>query len=118
MKISESLSDSAILVELGSRLAASRLAKNLTQEALAEAAGVSKRTLERLESGEVASRLSAFVRVSRALGILTRLETLVPSPSVNPVDQLKLAARRRKRASGRAKSIKPPKQRWTWGNGS
>ena len=118
MEISESLSDTAILVELGARLAASRLAKNLTQEALAEAAGISKRTLERLESGEVASRLSALVRVCRALGLLNRLETLVPSPSVSPVEQLKLAGRRRKRASGRAKSTKPSKRPWTWGNES
>ncbi|MEO8681368.1 MAG: helix-turn-helix transcriptional regulator [Vicinamibacterales bacterium] len=116
MKVSESLSDTAVLVELGTRLAASRLAKNLTQEALAETAGISKRTLERLESGSVATRLSAFVRVSRALGILNRLGTLVPSPSVSPVEQLKLAGRRRKRASGRA-TTKPPK-RWTWGNES
>ena len=118
MLVTESLSDTAILAELGTRLAASRLAKNLTQEALAEAAGVSKRTLERLESGEVASRLSAFVRVCRALGLVNRLETLVPSPSVSPVEQLKLAGRRRKRASGRAKATKPAKRRWTWGHES
>lgn len=118
MKIIEALSDAAILAELGTRLAAARLAKNLTQEALAETAGVSKRTLERLESGEVAARLSAFVRVSRALGIVNRLDTLVPSPSAGPVEQLKIAGRRRKRASSRAKSRKLPKRRWTWGDES
>ena len=46
MKISRDLSDEAILREVGGRLAAARLARNLTQAALADAAGVSKRTVE------------------------------------------------------------------------
>ena len=101
MKISRALSDEAILREMGSRLAAARLVQNLTQAALADEAGISKRTVERLESGEVAARLSGLVRVCRALDMVDRLEALVPSPTVSPVEQLKLAGRRRKRASGR-----------------
>jgi transcriptional regulator with XRE-family HTH domain len=81
---------SAILGEIGSRLAAARLAQNLTQAALANEAGISKRTIERLESGEVEARLSGLVRVCRALDMVDRLEALVPSPTVSPVEQLKL----------------------------
>jgi DNA-binding XRE family transcriptional regulator len=51
MKISSQLSDESLLKELGGRLAAARIVRNLTQAALAEQAGVSKRTVERLESG-------------------------------------------------------------------
>ena len=65
MKITSTLSDEVVLRELGSRLAAARLSRNLTQLALAEEAGVAKRTVERLETGEVASRMSGFVRVCR-----------------------------------------------------
>jgi transcriptional regulator with XRE-family HTH domain len=118
MKITGQLSDEAILREVGSRLGAVRLARNLTQAALADEAGVSKRTVERLESGEVAARLSGLVRICRALDIADRLDALVPSPSVSPIEQLKLAGHRRKRASGRRRPATSTKQKWTWGDES
>lgn len=114
MKISTDLSDDAVLAELGARLVGARLARNLTQAALAESAGVSKRTLERLESGEVATQLSGFVRVCRALELLDRFELLVPEPVPSPLAQLKLQGRMRRRASG-ARSITPLTKPWTWG---
>ena len=117
MKITKQLSDDVILREVGSRLAAARLAQDLTQAALAEEAGVSKRTVERLESGEVAARLSGLVRVCRVLGLVDRLEALVPSSAVSPVEQLKLAGRRRKRASGRHLPT-ASKKKWSWGDES
>jgi len=116
MKITGQLSDEAILREVGARLAAERLARNLTQASLAEEAGVSKRTVERLESGEVAARLSGLVRVCRALDLADRLDALVPVPTISPVEQLKLAGRRRKRASGRRAPAAPAKRKWTWGD--
>ena len=118
MEISRALSDEAVLREVGSRLAAARLARNLTQAALADEAGVSKRTVERLESGEVAARLSGLVRVCRALDMADRLDSLVPSPTVSPVEQLKLAGRRRKRASGRRRPATSMKGKWRWGDES
>lgn len=118
MKISRELSDDAILREIGSRLATARLAQDLTQAALADEAGISKRTVERLESGEVAARLSGLVRVCRALNMVDRLEALVPSPMVSPVEQLKLAGRRRKRASGRRSPKTSTKTKWKWGDES
>ena len=116
MKITSELSDEAVLRELGARLSAARLARNLTQATLAEEAGVSKRTVERLESGEVASRLSGLVRVCRVLNLLERLETLVPSPTVSPIEQLKLASGRRKRATVQRKSPSRRAKKWTWGD--
>ena len=116
MRITKQLSDEAILRELGNRLAAARLARNLTQAALAQEAGVSKRTVERLESGEVATRLSGLVRICRALNLADRLDVLVPSPLDSPVEQMKLASRRRTRASGRRVPAAPPTRKWTWGD--
>ena len=118
MRISGQLSDDAILREVGSRLAAARLARNLTQAALAQEAGVSKRTVERLESGEVAARLSGLVRVCRALDMVDRWEALVPSPTVSPVEQMKLAGHRRRRASGQRRPATSPKREWKWGDES
>ena len=118
MKIAGALADEAILRELGSRLTAARLERNQTQAALAEEAGVSKRTIERLESGEVAVRLSALVRVLRALHLADRLDALAPPPTISPVEQLKLAGRQRQRASGQRSPERPAARKWTWGDES
>jgi transcriptional regulator with XRE-family HTH domain len=114
MKISAQLTDEAALKELGGRLAGVRIEKNLTQAALAEQAGVSKRTVERLESGAVATQLSGFLRVCRALGVLAHFETLLPEPLPGPMAQLKQAGRKRQRATGKKASAGAPNP-WTWG---
>ena len=115
MKIAPQLTDDAVLRELGARLAGARLAQNLTQAALAEQAGVAKRTVERLESGEVATQLSGFLRVVRALGLLDRLETLIPEPTVSPIAQLKQQGHKRQRAASK-KASPSEATPWTWGD--
>ncbi len=115
MKISQQLTDEAVLQELGGRLAGARIEQNLTQAVLAEEAGVSKRTVERLESGEVATQLSGFLRVCRALGLLERFETLLPEPVPGPMAQLKQAGRKRQRATGKKAAAA---RKWTWGEPS
>jgi len=115
MKIAKQASDEAILSELGGRLARVRLEQNLTQAQLAEQAGVSKRTVERLESGSVATQLSGFIRVCRVLEIIERFDMLVPEPVPSPVEQLKLGGRKRRRASS-TKAVKPSSKKWQWGD--
>jgi len=113
MKIGTQATDEVILREWGERLTGARLARNLTQKELADQAGVSKRTVERLESGEVATQLSGFVRVCRALGWLEQLDALIPEMAPSPIAQLKLQGRKRRRASGRrARAVVPNK--WEW----
>ncbi len=110
------LSDPAMLEALGVRLAAQRLALDLTQAEVAEQAGISKRTLERLEAGAVSTQLASFLRVCRVLGLQDRVEALVPEPAASPLAQLKLKKiGTRKRASGQAGDggAKPAKP-WTW----
>lgn len=114
MKMTEQISDEEILTELGKRLTDDRLARNLTQAALAEEAGVSKRTVERLESGEVATQLSGFVRVCRALGLLERFDTLVPEATPGAMDQLNSQGRRRQRASRSKRAGTGTPKEWTW----
>jgi transcriptional regulator with XRE-family HTH domain len=112
MKITNQMTDPALLQVLGERLARARIDLNLTQAALAEASGVAKRTIERLESGEAATQLSGFLRVCRALGLLERFELLLPEPLPSPMAQLKHQGRKRQRAS----SLKAPPaaRKWTW----
>jgi len=115
MKITRQATDEAVLAELGTRLARSRLERNLTQAQLAEQAGVSKRTVERLEAGAVAIQLSGFIRVCRVLDVLDRLETLISEPVPSPVAQLKLRGRQRQRASG-GKVAPASAKEWQWGD--
>jgi len=118
MKITKEITDAVLVRELGARLARTRLERNLTQAQLAREAGVSKRTLERIESGAVAAQLSAFLRVCRALDLLERLESLIPEPAPSPLAQLKLRGRMRRRASSpRGGTVEEPKP-WTWGESS
>jgi len=115
MNITKQATDEAVLVELGGRLARIRLQRNLTQGQLATQAGVSKRTVERLEGGAVATQLSGFIRVCRVLGVLERLDSLVPEPVPSPIAQLKLRGRQRQRASA-PKTKEPSAKKWQWGD--
>ena len=115
MKITKQAIDEAILSELGGRLAQVRLERNLTQAQLAQQAGVSKRTVERLESGSVATQLSGFIRVCRVLDLVERFDLLVPEPVPSPIEQLKLRGRKRQRASAKRKT-KAPSKKWQWGD--
>jgi transcriptional regulator with XRE-family HTH domain len=117
MKITRQATDDAVLAELGGRLARIRVERNLTQAQLAEQSGVSKRTVERLESGAVATQLSGFIRVCRVLDVLDRFDTLIPEPVPSPVAQLKLRGKQRQRAYT-ARVKKPVAKKWQWGNES
>jgi transcriptional regulator with XRE-family HTH domain len=113
MLITDELTDESVAKELGERLARTRLERNLTQAALADQAGISKRTLERLESGAPSTHLSALVRVCRALSLMDRLDALIPPPVPSPIQQLKLEGRKRKRASS-SDALESSKNNWTW----
>jgi len=113
MKIEGLLTDEAILAELGGRFAQRRLELQLTQEMLAEQAGVSKRTVERVEAGAT-MQLSTMIRILRVLELLDRLETLVPESGPRPMDLLRLKGKARKRASGKRKPT--DEKPWTWGD--
>ena len=115
MKITKQATDDAVLNELGERLARIRLDRNLTQAQLATQAGVSKRTVERLEAGTVGTQLSGFIRVCRTLDVIERFDLLVPELVPSPVEQLKMAGRKRQRAST-AKTAEPSAKKWQWGD--
>ncbi len=115
MKIDSQLTDNVILETLGERMATIRLSLNLTQEELAEEAGLGVRTLQRLESGESATRLTGFLRVCRVLGLLENLDAFVPEPPQSPMQQLKYRGHQRQRATG-SRVAEKPEEEWTWGD--
>ncbi len=114
MKFHENNSGDATLIELGNRLARYRLNRNLTQDALAREAGVSKRTVHRVEHGK-SIQASNLIRILRALRLLENLEALIPEPAISPIQQIKLRGKMRQRAS--SSSDKPDDHRpWSWGD--
>lgn len=109
------LSDEVVLADLGRRLTRRRIALDLTQTELARQAGVGKRTLERIEAGE-SSQTTNLIRVLRALGLLPRLELLVPSEAPSPMAVLRQQGRVRKRVRRSRRSDAPAARPWTWGD--
>jgi transcriptional regulator with XRE-family HTH domain len=114
MRIEDQNTDSTILGELGKRLTQVRLGRNQSQEELASAAGVSKRTIERLETGH-SVQLSNLVRVYRALNLARNFDQLIPPAAPSPIEQLKLRGKERRRASAHKTSL-TASGNWTWAN--
>ena len=93
------MSDKAVWAEMGRRIQGHRLNLNLTQAAVAEKAGVSRRALQKLESGEPCT-VAILIRVLRALGRVDAVDSFLPEPGLSPLQLAKLKGRERKRASG------------------
>jgi transcriptional regulator with XRE-family HTH domain len=96
------------------RLENIRLSRNVTQVQLAEEAGVSPRTIGRLEKGQGVS-VDTFVRVLTALGIQQNLEALLPDPTVRPIERVDIGGGERKRARPGLSSDE--RALWSWGDG-
>lgn len=115
MRIESQNSDEIVLAELGRRLARTRLERNLSQQQLADEAGLSKKTIERLEGGE-SVKSASLIRALRALGLLDVLDRLVPEPLPSPIERVRLQGRRRRRASGDRGGNDPRPRPWRWGD--
>ncbi|MDF7798716.1 helix-turn-helix domain-containing protein [Pontiellaceae bacterium B1224] len=115
MKIERVVSDEAVLQELGRRLTQRRLELQLTQADLAEQAGVSKRTVERIEAGAT-SQLLTMIRILRVLELLDRLDQLIPETGPRPMDLIKLKGKERQRAPRKKKTSDD--HSWKWGDES
>ena len=105
---------SQIAAALCRRLERIRLSRNITQAQLAEEAGVSLKTIGRLEKGHGIS-LDTFIRIMIALRIQQNLETLLPDPTVRPIERIGKISRERKRA--RPKHNDDEGTAWSWADG-
>jgi transcriptional regulator with XRE-family HTH domain len=65
------------LETIGKHLSAWRKLRNLTEEQVADRAGVSRGTVRRLESGQASVSLENALRVARALGVLDQITDAV-----------------------------------------
>ncbi len=112
MKISNSLTDEAIITELGRRITARRLELRLTQAEVSEQAGVAKRTLERIEAGQSA-QTSSLIRILRVLDGLSDLDLVIPETGPGPMDLLQRKGRARQRAS-KSRQADGSEKTWSW----
>lgn len=98
------LADPIILERIGSHLKQNRLKQNITQQSLAEAAGVSLSSVKNIEKGEIRS-FDALLRVLRTLGKLDVLQPLVDEEQMSPSEYYEFVhsqgRHQRKRAAGR-----------------
>ena len=92
-----------------------RLARNVTQAQLARESGVSLRTIKKLEEGQGVT-LDTFIRVLIALKLQSNLKTLLPDPTVRPIERVNNHGTERKRA----RPVRPTHEDspWTWGDES
>ena len=112
MKLYGDENNIAIKKELGQRLKDIRIAASLTQKELSVRAGISQRTVERAENGENVN-IDALINIFRVLGLLSKLELLLPEATVTPVMRLH-QIKKRKRATSREKM--KPVDDWKWGD--
>lgn len=113
-KLSYDLASSEqVIVDLGARLERIRLSRNETQAQVALRAGVSSRTVVRLEKGEAPS-LDTFVRVVQALNLASYLEALLPDATIRPIERVQHRGRERQRA--RPAPIATRKGPFRWGD--
>lgn len=92
------MSDKAILREIGQRLRRRRLEKNLTQQKLADVAGVNRTTISEMERGNPFGVLT-LIGALRALDSLDSVDAFMPDPGVSPLQLARMRGKQRQRAS-------------------
>jgi transcriptional regulator with XRE-family HTH domain len=75
--------ESASLLEIGRLLKQARLAASLTQEQVADMAGISRPRYRDIETGAAAARATTLINIARALGLEMMLIPQVMIPAVN-----------------------------------
>jgi putative transcriptional regulator len=92
------MSDKAIIKELGRRVKRKRLEQNLTQQEIADIAGISRPTVSDLERGNPFEILT-LIQVLRALDALVEIDLFLPDPGISPLQLARLRGKERQRAS-------------------
>jgi transcriptional regulator with XRE-family HTH domain len=95
-----SMSDNAIVQQIGAFVKHHRMEQNKTQDILANAAGISRSTLSLLERGETVT-LATLIQVLRVLDVLHIMDAFEVQQTISPLALAKIEKDKRKRASGK-----------------
>lgn len=111
-KIWYSLSDPAILAQLGGFIQQTRLQQNKTQQEVASVAGINRSTLVQIEGGGGGTLIS-FLQVLRALQQLHLLQYFEAKQPISPLQLAKTEQQKRRRAGRKNNgSDESPKVNW------
>ncbi len=109
------LSDAQIQKRIGEKFKAVRLKQNITQDALAESATISRSSVQKAESGEIKS-FDTFLRILRTLGMLDEIHHLCEEDQLSPSEYFEmvnsLKKTRRKRAAKSTNTNKEEEPEW------
>ncbi len=95
------MSDRAVMREIGRRLKRKRLDRNMSQQRLADLAGLNRTTISEIERGALFGVLT-LVQILRALDRLEGLDSFLPAPGISPLQLAKMKGKERQRASRQA----------------
>ncbi len=103
-----------IISELAKRTKEYRLAYPLTQQELADRAGISLRSIQKFEKG-LDVQLDIFIKIIMALDLADNFDSLMPDMSNRPSAYL---ARQKgtKRKRVRKKKVQPSNRTFKWGD--
>ena len=96
--ISYTMSDAAVLRQIGDFIKQRRIQQNITQQTLASNAAISRSTLSLAERGENIS-LANLVKILRLLDAFYVLEKFKTEPQISPIQLAKEEQKKRKRTS-------------------
>ena len=113
MKIYGTESNDYILKEFGKRIHDTRISVTMTQRELAERAGVSLSTMERIENGDNV-KIENILNVMRALSLLSNLDILIPEQEIIPTIVIEQRVRRQRVRKGRQNEAHTVD--WKWGD--
>ena len=95
-----SMSDDRLALLLGEFIKHHRIVKNMSQEELGTAAGLSRPTISLMERGR-SMNLNSIIRVLRVLDLLYLFDAIKISHTISPLEMLKMQEKQRKRSSKR-----------------
>ncbi|WP_101756689.1 helix-turn-helix transcriptional regulator [Oceanicoccus sp. KOV_DT_Chl] len=81
--ISYAMTDAAVMQEMGWRIKQKRIARQLSQQELAERLGVSTPTYGRAEKGDM--KFSLLIAILRSFNDLEALNLLLPAAKLSPI---------------------------------
>lgn len=88
---------------MGQRLEQRRLANNKSQKDIAQELGISEGTYRSAVQGK--AKFEIIIGIMRVLGELANLDAFLPEIPFSPIALLKMAGKKRQRASRKAPSV-------------
>jgi transcriptional regulator with XRE-family HTH domain len=107
-----SMSDPAIIKEIGAQLKLLRLQQNMTQQTLADKSGLSRSAVSEMENGKVATTFITIIQILRTLQRLHQLDSWIVPDLMSPLQAAKMKKNTRLKAS--SKNVNKEKGDSTW----